>query len=554
MEKTFGNADLLYKKVIDMSAPLPLSALSFGLDSSLGDATLVQTHIGWVYLIGAYAFKLKKHVKFDFLDFTTLEKRRWACEREIVLNSRLCPEIYIGLRAVEEQADGVKCLVKEVDASNTGSPTAARATRIVDWAVWMRRLPAERMADLLLKNDAVERKDVEGIADVLAPFYLQQRGLIAPGGLGDLAAVTFNIEENLREGAGLDQGLLDSAALSFIGRRARSFLKEHGELVSERARQGFVVDGHGDLRSENICLPLNAAPVLFDCIEFNDRFRIGDSALDIAYLAMDLDARGRGDLSRAFLKRYTESCDARLSPLLLNFYLGYRAFVKGKVQAWIAGDANVEAAHKQHAADEAKNLFDLCVRYALPRRPFLILLCGVSGSGKSTLARNLAQRLRWAHLATDLIRDEIVPRGTPPALRYAPENSASVYQVLGERARQALTGGQSVICDGTFTWAASRSELCDEAHRAGALAILIWVDCEPGRAAAHIEKRQACGESFGSEADAAISINQRLSFQNPSADESFDAFISIPTDQSLEASLSRMWHALLNSFAALPEN
>ena len=538
------------------SAPLPLRADAFLLGAEEEPVELIQTHIGWVYLTRSHAFKLKKHVKFDFLDFTTLAQRKWACEREIILNTRLCPNLYRGLRAVHRDASGRVW----VDALNP-TPTlptlpiggeGAGAAEIVDWAVWMRRLPGDRMLDCMLQAGQVTSADAEAMGDVVARFYKAQRGAIAPGGLGDFDAIRGNIDENLREGATLDVSVLAPEALRLIAVRALRFLERHGDVIRKRAADGFIVDGHGDLRAENICLPLGGPPLLFDCIEFNDRFRIIDSSLDAAFLAMDLDSRGREDLSAAFLNRYRGGCDPNLPPELLDFYLGFRAFIKGKVGAWIMADKDVPEPQREFSRTQARMLFDLAVRYALRSKPVLIVCCGAAGSGKSTLARELAARLKCEHIATDLVRDEVVPRGKPPAERYAQSVSMRVYEMLYERAARSLADKRVVILDGTFTRKEVRQRAANVARDANACAILIWADCSAETIEAHIRQRAIAGDAFGSEADVAVAREQLVGFEAPSAAE-FDALCRIDTGGAIDGSREQAWRGALAGLAKFYE-
>lgn len=518
--------------------PLPLDPAAFGQSS--GDVSLVQTHIGYVYLIGELAFKLKKPVKFDFLDFTTVEKRHWACQREVELNRRLCPDLYLALLPIVER-NGRRQL--EFSPNPQGA--------VIDWAVQMRRMPEDRMLDQLLVRGEVNANDAIRIADTLADFYQRQRAQkFDAQGNGSLKVVRFNVEENLGEGKSLDRSILAAGALKFIAARARYFLDKYGSLIEERERDGFVVDGHGDLRAENINLPENGGPLLFDCIEFNDRFRIVDSALDVAFLAMDFDSRGREDLSAALLERYAERCDPKIHPKLLNFYLGYRAFIKGKVAAWIAADPHVSAQQKQKSVEQGRMLFDLAVRYSLRDEPALLVFCGPAGSGKSTLATELSRRLKCAHFATDRVRDEVVPRGSPVEQRYAPETSGRVYQLLYERAAQKLRKGETVILDGTFTTPERRRPAAEIATWCGARAVLVWADANAKGIASHLDERARNGETHGSEASHDISRKQQASFVAPREDEpGFSAICRIDTSVTPEKSHVATWDAVLAALA-----
>lgn len=544
--------------------PLLIGARAFGAPAGT-PVELIQTHIGYVYLVGAFAYKLKKPVTYDFLDFSTAEKRKWACDREVVLNRRLCPNLYLGCFPIVEDTRGFRY----VDDSRTATPcntaSAECATdnpaslRVVDWCVKMNRMPLDRLFDRLLDADTVTPADVESIARVLAPFYTAQRKTIAPGGLGDFDAVQFNIDENLREGRSLKPDTLPVAQLDLIESRARRFLKKYGNEIRSRAKDGFIVDGHGDLRAENICMPENQKPLLFDCIEFNDRFRIADSAQDIAFLAMELEARGRTDLAAAFVKTYRETCDTQLTDRLLNFYLGYRAFIKGKVDAWIANDTGIPDDQRTKSKTKARNYFDLSLAYALRGEGALLVFCGVSGSGKSTLARALNARLHATHLSTDLVRDEILPKGTPREERYTRDAANRVYDELFRRANNSLRDGATVLLDGTFTTREQRSRTVELARATKTPAILVWADCPAEIATQHIQERTKSGNLHGSEADESISLAQRQRFEAPQKEEGFAHVIRIETGASdRNVILQNAWHDLLaalkSSLKGLSEN
>jgi len=533
--------------------PLLIEARAFGAPAGT-PVELIQTHIGYVYLVGAFAYKLKKPVTYDFLDFSTVEKRKWACDREVVLNRRLCPDLYLGcfpivedtraFRYVDDSRTATPCNTADKDCANDTPATL----RIVDWCVKMKRMPLDRLFDRLLDANTVTPADVESIARVLAPFYSAQRKTIPTGGLGDFDAVQFNIDENLREGRSLNPEILPAAQLDLIESRARRFLKKYGNEIRTRAKDGFIVDGHGDLRAENICLPENKTPLLFDCIEFNDRFRIADSAQDIAYFAMELEARGRTDLATAFVKTYRESCDPQLPDRLLNFYLGYRAFIKGKVDAWIASDTGIPADQRAKSKSKARNYFDLSLAYALRGESALLVFCGVSGSGKSTLARALNARLRATHLSTDLVREEIIPKGIPREERYTPESTARVYTELFRRAETSLNAGATVLLDGTFTTRDQRLKTLKLARATHAPAILVWADCPPESAAKHIQERERTGNLHGSEANESISLAQRQRFEAPQKEEGFAHVLHIETGTpDRNAILQNAWNEILNA-------
>lgn len=277
--------------------------------------SLVETHISWVILSDEFAFKIKKPVRFDFLDFSSLEKRHHFCSEELRLNRRLAPQMYVGLLPISEQGIGVP------------------GAEIVDYAVQMNRMDNSREMDKLLEKDAVVPGDLFALADLLAAFHLQHR---LP------AQHTYRPEEDAHDFAdlfALEGDLIaiqapDTNLLSRWSLKIPDFLRAHAIRSEARIQNGFWVDGHGDLHSRNIFLPKDKAPVVFDCLEFNPHFRCTDVLNELAFLCMDLEFYGRKDLSVAFLKRYRARWECIEKPedeLLFSYFKAYRANVRLKV-------------------------------------------------------------------------------------------------------------------------------------------------------------------------------------------------------------------------------
>ncbi len=308
---------------------------------------LVQTHISFVLLAGEFVYKFKKVVNFGFLDFSTLEKRKICCEQELLLNRRLCSEIYLGLVTVNRKDEG---LVIDGDGE------------VVEYGIKMQRMPEERMMSRVIGRGELEKRDIEEIVSVLVPFYEQARRNEEIDTFGRADAVAVNVLENFDQ---LEE-FVGGSALSRqqfveISTYARSVLVEK-ELFEKRIEQGKIRDCHGDLYSANICLADQV--YIYDCIEFNQRFRYCDVVSDVAFLAMDIDFHGLGELSNFFIDRFCElSGDDGLREML-NFYTCYRAVVRGKISLFTASDPAVAPDMKEKLLADAGRYFSLACIYA----------------------------------------------------------------------------------------------------------------------------------------------------------------------------------------------
>ncbi|MFZ9003923.1 MAG: hypothetical protein ACO20F_08795 [Robiginitalea sp.] len=282
-----------------------------------GEISLIETHISWVLLTDSYVYKIKKPLKFSFLDFSTLEQRRLCCEQEVALNRRLAPEMYLGVLPV---------------VSEDGTPAiGGRGGEPVDYVVWMRRMDESRQMDLLMERGLVEKRDVEGLALVLAEFH--RKAPKVPGGTSfeelleeftDISTVIPFVNKHFGEEA--------SALLETVNRWVPVFLEGARGRIQERDREGYVIDGHGDLHCRNIFLL--DTPVVFDCIEFNEDLRSLDMLNEIAFLCMDLERYGGGDLADVFTGKYLAEnpiMDKETDQDLFLFYKMYRANVRIKV-------------------------------------------------------------------------------------------------------------------------------------------------------------------------------------------------------------------------------
>jgi aminoglycoside phosphotransferase family enzyme/predicted kinase len=421
---------------------------------------LVETHISWVLLAGDRVYKIKKPVNLGFLDFTTLALRRRFCQDEVRLNRRLTSDIYLGVVEIKGSA--------EAPRFEGRGPT-------LEVAVVMRRLPAERMLDRLVRENAAPAALLDGIGTMVARFHAAADTGGEIDELGGIEAIRQNWQENFAQTDSVGPELLPDDTRRRVREYVGVYLEREAPRFAARVAAGRSRDCHGDLQAQHVCC---VEPVqIFDCIEFNHRFRFGDVAGEIAFLAMDLERLGRADLAIRFLNAYLEENGDYEAVPLLDFYRAYRAWVRAKVTAFQVG------AHPERAG-EARALFELAARFAAPhRRPRLIITSGVMGTGKSTAARHAAGQLGAIVVRTDAVRKRL--GGVPLRERvasafgaglYAPEMGRRTYAETVRLADGLLRAGWPVILDGSFSHAAERAEARAMADRHGVPFAILWCD------------------------------------------------------------------------------
>lgn len=466
---------------------------------------VVQTHASCVFLTGEYVYKIKKPVNLGFLDYSRAELRRYFCEREVTLNRRLCPEVYLDVVPIGPQDGRIR----------VGACDAA-----LEWAVRMRQLPAEDMLPARLSAGTIEQGHLRRIAELLARFHENAPCGPAVTAFGAPERIAVNVEENFEQTTSQVGDMLPLEHLTAVRGYARRFLAEQAERFLVRMRNCRIRDGHGDLRAQNICLyaPVQQGIQILDCIEFNDRFRLGDVAADIGYLAMDLDLAGRADLRRVLVDTYVDiSGDAGLTSVL-GFYQCYRAYVRGKIALLAADEGEIPAEERQQHADSAAAAFDLARSYAERRgAPALLITVGYSGSGKSVLARELARRLPAIRLATDEVRKELAnipPDCRLPPEQYGPDDRQRVYQELFLRAGQRLAQGENVVLDATFLSGRDREMAASIALATGSEFWVVECRCPDAEIRRRLRERSALGGD-ASDADVAVYEAQAREYPNP---------------------------------------
>lgn len=437
---------------------------------------VVETHISVVFLTDHEAYKLKKPVRFEFLDYSTAERRRAACEAEVRLNRRMAPQVYRGVVPVTLEASG------RVALAGTGQP--------IDWLVHMRRLPREQFLDERIRQGRLSDVDLARLTRTLDAFYLRASPVMARPEQY-LSAIERHVRANRAEllaAAELPRPLVQRVHAAQL-----RWLALHHELLRARVLDGRLIDGHGDLRPEHIALV--EPPAVYDCIEFSAELRQIDVLDELAFLAMECDALGAAEVGRRVLESFIQASGDHPTAGLIEFYKSYRACVRAKVAVLRArqGSDTHDA-----AVQVARRYLDLADSYPLPeRQPLVLVVGGLMGSGKSTLARELADRLGMELLQTDVIRRAMFPPDAPPELfgtgRYAPGQRDTVYAALLERADALLADGVSVILDGTFLRAAPRLAAAALAARRGAAHFGFECVCPREIALERIAERQFAG-------------------------------------------------------------
>lgn len=420
-----------------------------------------ETHLSWVFLTGARAYKLKKPVVLPFVDYGTPARRRVMCAEEVRLNRRLAPGVYLGVRGVVATEDGL-VIGAEADP------------RAIDYVVEMRRYDEARTMAATLARGELRDVHVAAVGRVLADFHARARRVTLPEFPARVVEreVIGNIEElrTLAPARAADERLLA------LERFVRAFVSARTSMFEERAVTGRVCEGHGDLRAEHVLL--NGTPLVVDCVEFDAGLRELDVADDLAFLVMDLTAGCGARFAAVLVRAYREAGGDAGDDPLIAFYAAHRALVRAKV-AFVRGSQHPpNTAPQSRALLQAHNLVVLAQQFTWRARlPLVVVVCGAPASGKSTLATALATESGVRHLCSDLTRKRLAglaPDRQAAAEHYTEAFSGATYRELGrEAAAEArLSGG--VIVDATFRRDADRAAFADAFKDA---APVLFVEC-----------------------------------------------------------------------------
>ncbi|MFO7589938.1 MAG: AAA family ATPase [Acidimicrobiia bacterium] len=458
------------------------------------EARIAETHSAWVILLGDRAYKIKKPVALDFLDFSTREAREAIAHREVELNRRLAPDVYLGVADIVGP-DGEVC----------------------DHMVVMQRMPDDRRLATLVGAGAVLDDEIRDIARVVAAFHERAETSPPVADAGRPDALREKVETDLAQMRDFAPAVLDPDVLEEVASLVDRYLRGRTRLFDARIERGLVRDGHGDLLAADIfCLP--DGPRILDCIEFDDRIRHGDVLADLAFLAMDLERLGAPALATALLGWYREFTAETHPESLAHYYIACRALVRSKV-ACIRSTQGDDASRS-----EATQLLDLARTHLRRAQVRIVLVGGAPGTGKSTLAAGIAETVGWTVLRSDEVRKDLAGIGHTAAAGadlgegiYDPASTDATYRELLDRARVALELGESVLVDASWSSATHRTAAALLARETSSDLVELCCTASADVADARIRMRAAQNRD-ASDATPTIAAAMRTTFDDwPSA-------------------------------------
>ncbi|MFK0246085.1 AAA family ATPase [Amycolatopsis azurea] len=474
-------------------------------------ADVHETHIGAVFLVGDRAYKLKKPVDLGFLDFSSRESRERVCHREVELNRRLAPDVYLGVADVSGP-DG----------------------ELLDHLVVMRRMPEDRRLSTLVRSGELLHLTIRRLAKQLAVFHARAERGVSISADGTRDKVRDRWRSSFAQVRPFHGEVLLTETAQEIEALTEEFLAGRKSLFDRRIAEGRVVDGHGDLLADDVFC-LDGGPRVLDCLEFDDHLRHVDVLDDIAFLAMDLERLGADEAARQLLDDYREFAGDPAPPALVHHYLAYRAFVRVKVACLRHAQGD------QEAAALARDYADLTLKHLRLGQVRLILVGGLPGTGKSTIAAGLADRLNASLLQSDRLRKEtagLVPAHRPAeAYRqglYDSHHTDAMYTELVRRATELLALGETVVVDASWTETRHRALAAASAERTSSR--LSSIRCQvPEEIASHrIRDRR------DTLSDATVDIARRMA----SDTDPWPEARTLPTTGSPSESIALAWEFL----------
>ncbi len=468
---------------------------------------LEQTHISLVFLTGKWVYKIKKPFDLGFLDFTTLEKRKHFCFREIELNRRLAHDVYQGV---------VPIFLQDNRYSLDGPG------EIVEYAVQMRQLSAERTMSHLLPKGKLDASAIAGLARVLSEFYRNAASGPQIDAMGSTEVIRYNCEENFEQTYEFRDKYIDDRQHRIIYAATCSFLDHHPALFEQRIAGHKIRDCHGDLRTDHIYFCDDGLRII-DCIEFNKRFRYSDVAGDLAFLCMDLDFQGYPGIAGSLVAEYARHCGDLGVFGMLPFYKCYRAMVRTKVGCMRLQQEDPGQQEYQELLEQTRRYMDLAYQYAVEfSRPRIWVIFGMIASGKSTLAQALSVILGSKVLNSDIVRKDLFKATGKPftsgqhafsAGIYTEEATALTYGRLFLLAQEEIEQGRSVILDATFSLARYRNEARRLAGDMNAAIRFIECTCPEDRMLERLRERE--GQSTVSDARQELLGPFKARYQKP---------------------------------------
>lgn len=494
-----------------------------------GQVKMIQTHSSYVFIAGRFVYKMKKPVNFGFLDYSTLEKRKYNCEREVELNSRFSSE-YLGVIALRKFNQKL---------------TFGDMWNVVEYIVKMKRIPDRYFMKNMLGEGLITKKHIEDVAVKLYDFYTTQKPVIDTEkyfGSYDIASI---LKQNRLLASKFRGSTIPEITFDTINLFNDWFLNVNKELLLQRIKDGYIKDCHGDLHLEHVIIKPDKIE-LFDCIEFNESFRIIDYVCDIAFLSMDLDYNGSFKLSAYFTDLIIEKMKDGNGFHLIDFYKSYRAYVRGKVESLRSVDKNIASGTRSEAHNRARKYFQLSLRYSLfGSAPVIIVVFGMIGAGKTTFAIRLADELGSAVISSDVVRKKIA--GIKPTEKGGTEVYSKVmnnrtYNELFRMGNEQLGQNNIVILDASFSYKKYRAMVMKKYRKFNSVVLFLEVRAREK----DIKKRLLARERTPSVSDARLDLLQRFKAK-------YDKPVEIPggmlfktnPDKNIDENVRRLFKKLI---------
>jgi aminoglycoside phosphotransferase family enzyme/predicted kinase len=492
-------------------------------DHPVGRFEVIETHISWVLLTGSYAYKLKKPVDFGFVNFTTLERRKFFCEEELRLNQRLAPAWYLG----------VVTITGTIERPRLGGPG-----QVIEYAVKMKQFPHDARLDLVLARGDLTPERLDAEVAAIADFHGRAAVASTDSPFGTPERVVNRVQENLTT---IREHLPDPGDLPLVERLDRRARDEHAALAPTflaRKREGFIRECHGDLHLGNMAW-VGDEPVIFDCIEFNDDLRWIDVMSEFAFLVMDLNHRGAEVLARRALNAYLEAAGDYAGLRVLPYYHAYRALVRAKVACLRLSQGGLDASAQAATRREVRGYLDLAAVPPTTERPVLIMTHGVSGSGKTHVAGVVVEALGAVRIRSDVERKRLAGLSSqsraaaePGGGIYSPDLTERTYARLGELAGVSLDAGFPVVVDATFLKRGQRDRVRAVARSRSVPCVILAAQAPESLLRERIVERARAGRD-ASDADLAV-LDAQLRSPDPLDEDERRITVTVKTTRALD--------------------
>lgn len=514
-----------------------LSSPDFYSHETSGEIRVIQTHISYVVLTGKYAYKIKKDVEFAFLDFSTPARRLHFCREELRLNRAFSPDLYLEVVAFKRDAQGQWQWSQDFQNAD-------------EFAVKMLEFSQDALMSEKFESGELSHSEMRNLGARIAKQHNLAYTDEEIASFGSVEGIRQVSEDNYRDTEKFVGDLVDESIWYETRDFTRQFIKDHGDWITTRQKQGYVRVCHGDLHLHNICLHEDG-PHLFDCIEFNSVFRNIDTLYDFAFLMVDVLFRGRRGHANELLNAYLEYSDDYLGARLLPLYLSIRASIRAKVLSLELQDAHHDETERREIARKARGYYRLAWQLTKPQRGVIWVVTGISGSGKSTVGRYLARRLGGIHIRTDAVRKHLggIPLDQAGGEDlYHDEMTWRTYHHLCMLATTLSQAGFNVVLDGKF----DRLEWRERVRRAAGSQEAIFVECyAPEHVLLH---RLANRTDDISDAGPRMVMEQKKAFEAFTEVE-LDSVFRLNTEEDWQSSLEREMrrHGMYEQIPALAD-